>query len=96
MTRVCFLEDSGFFFSIVTSCVLVNRSLLTTGSEVYTFVTACKMALMPTQSCIQWVPEAVPLRVKELEHEPDHLLPCSANFKNVWRYNTLTAYILNE
>jgi hypothetical protein len=54
------------------------------------------MALMPTQSCIQWVPEAVPLRVKELEHEPDHLLPCSANFKNVWRYNTLTAYILNE
>lgn len=51
---------------------------------------------MPTHSCIQWVPEAVPLRVKELEHEPDHLVPCIANFMNVWWYNTLTPYILNE
>jgi len=54
------------------------------------------MALMPAHSCIQWVPEAVPVRVKELEHEPDHSLPCIANFKNVWWYNTLTPYILNE
>jgi hypothetical protein len=96
MTRVCSPEDSGFFFSIVTSCGLGNHSLITAASEVYIFVTACKMALMPTHSCIQWVPEAVPLRVKELELEPDHLLPRSANFKNVWWYNTLTPYILNE
>jgi len=80
----------------MTSCGLGNRSLITTGSEVYVFVTACKMALMPAHSCIQWVPEAVPVRVKELEHEPDHSLPCIANFKNVWWYNTLTPYILNE
>jgi len=84
MTRVCCPEDSGFFYSIVTSCVLGNCSLITTGLEVYIFVTACKMALMPTHSYIQWVPEAVPVRVKQLEREPDHLLPCSANFKNVW------------
>jgi len=96
MTRVCSLEDSGFFFSIMTRCGLGNHSLITTGSEGYVFVTACKMALMPTHSCIQWVPEAVPLRVKELEHEPDHLVPCIANFINVWWYNTFTPYILNE
>jgi hypothetical protein len=45
------------------------------------FTTASRTALEPTQSPIQWVPEALSLGVKRPEREADHSPPSSAAVK---------------
>jgi hypothetical protein len=66
------------------------------GSGLGTFLltTASRPALWPTQSHIQWVPEALSLGVKGKEREADHSRPSSAEVKNAWSYTSISQYTL--
>jgi hypothetical protein len=58
------------------------------GWEFFFFTTASRTALGPTQPPIQWVPGALPLRVKRSGHEADVSPPSSAEVKNAWGYTS--------
>jgi hypothetical protein len=58
----------------------------------FLFSTASRPALRPTQSPIQWVPEAVSPGVKCLGCEADHLPSTSG--KEWWSYTSTPQYIL--
>jgi hypothetical protein len=47
----------------------------------FTFITSI-LSLGPTQTPIQWIPEAVSLGIKRYGREADHLPPPSAEIKN--------------
>jgi hypothetical protein len=51
-----------------------------------------RTALAPTQLPIQWVPEALSLRVKRPGREADHLPPSGAEVKNEWSYTSTPQY----
>jgi hypothetical protein len=48
------------------------------------FSTSSRPALVSTQSPIQWVPEALSLKVKRQGREVDHSPPTSAEVKKMW------------
>jgi hypothetical protein len=52
-----------------------------------------RLALGSTQPPIQWVPGVLSLGVKWQGCEADHLLPSSAEVKNVCRYNSTPPYV---
>jgi hypothetical protein len=56
------------------------------GLGIFLFTTAFRMALVPTQPPIQWVPGALSLEVKLPGREADHSPPSSAEVKNAWSY----------
>jgi hypothetical protein len=64
-----------------------GKRLNTTGLDdrqeqgIFVFVTACRLALGPTQPLIQWVAEALILGVKLPGREADHSPPSSAEVK---------------
>jgi len=51
---------------------------------IFLFATVSRLAPAPSQPPIQWVPEALFLRVKWPGHGPNHSLPSNAKVKNVW------------
>jgi hypothetical protein len=51
------------------------------GLEIFLFTTVSRIALGPIQPPIQWVPEALSLRVKQPGHEADHSPPSGAKVK---------------
>jgi hypothetical protein len=65
------------------------------GLRIFLFTTASRTALEPTQSPIQWVPEAFSLGVKRPGREADHSPPSSAEVKNVWGYTSTLPIHLN-
>jgi hypothetical protein len=56
--------------------------------EHFTFATASRPALGPTQPPIQWVPGALSHGLKRPWREADHSRPSSAEVKNAWSYTT--------
>jgi hypothetical protein len=59
------------------------------GLGIFLSTTMSRLALMPTQPPIQWVPEALSLRVKWLGCEADSSPPSGAEIKNVWSYTSI-------
>jgi hypothetical protein len=59
----------------------------------FLFTTASLSVLGPTQSPIQWVPDAVSLGVKRPGHEADSSPPSGAKFKNAWSYTSTPQYV---
>jgi hypothetical protein len=57
------------------------------------FFLTSQPALGPTQPPIQWVPEALPLKVKRPGNEADHSPPSSAEVKNAWSYTSTLPYV---
>jgi hypothetical protein len=51
------------------------------GLGIFPFITACRMALGPTQPSIQWVQEYFSLGVKQPGREADHSPPSSTEVK---------------
>jgi len=51
------------------------------------------MAPGPTQSPIQWLPEALSLGVKRPVCEGDRSPPSSAEFKDAWSCNSTHSYV---
>jgi hypothetical protein len=64
---------------------------LSSGRElgIFLFTTVSRLALGPTQPPIQWVPGALSLGVKQLEHEVDHSPPSSAKVKDAWNCTSI-------
>jgi hypothetical protein len=56
--------------------------------RIFLFTTAFRPALGPTQPPIQWLPEAVFLKVKWPGREADHSPLSSAEVKNAWSYTS--------
>jgi hypothetical protein len=54
----------------------------------YNFLFSSIRALVPTQSLIQWVLEALSPGVKRLGREADHSPPSSAEVKNAWGFTS--------
>jgi hypothetical protein len=63
------------------------------GLGIFLFATACRPALGPTQSPIQWVPGTLSPSVKRPVREADHLPPSSTEVKNAWRYTSTPSYV---
>jgi hypothetical protein len=59
---------------------------------IFLFTTASRTALGPSQSPIQWVPEALSSGVKLPGREADHSPPSSAEVKNVWHCTSIPQY----
>jgi hypothetical protein len=58
------------------------------GAGNFSFTTASRLDLGPTQPPIQWVPGALSLGVKWHGREADHSHPSSADVKNAWSYTS--------
>jgi hypothetical protein len=56
------------------------------GLGIFLFTTTSRPPLWPTQLPIQWVPDALSLKVKRPESEADHSPPSSVEVKNAWSY----------
>jgi hypothetical protein len=69
-------------------------SFLCRGRDFILFVTAPRPALGPTQPPIQWVPEALTLRVKWPGREADHSPPSNTEVKNAWSYTSAPPYFM--
>jgi hypothetical protein len=54
----------------------------------FLFATVSRLALVPTQPSIQWIPGALSLGVKLPRRETDRSLPSSAEVKNAWSYTS--------
>jgi len=55
--------------------------------------TASRQAVRPTHSPVQWVPWALSLWVKQMEHEADHSPPSDAKVKYAWNCTSTPKYI---
>jgi hypothetical protein len=62
------------------------------GLGIFLFTTMSRLALMPTQPPIQWVPGVLSLGVKRPGREADHSPPSSAGVKNAWSYTSTHQY----
>jgi hypothetical protein len=58
----------------------------------FTFTTVSRQALGRTQYPIQWVPQALSLRLKRPKREADHSPPSSSEVKNEWSYTSTLQY----
>jgi hypothetical protein len=58
-----------------------SRVRVSAGAGNFSFTTASRAALEPTQSPIQWVPGALSLGIKRPECDTDHSPPSSAEVK---------------
>jgi hypothetical protein len=92
-----FQQDGHDVFSHITPADFKLNSLIylrldDRGSK---FTTASRPALGPTQPHIQWVKEALSLRVKRSGREADHSPPSSVEVKNAWSYNSTPPIRLN-
>jgi len=67
--------------SKVTGYVLDDQGLIHSRGRDYSFAAISRLVLGPNHSLIQLLLLALPLRVKQLEHESDHSPPSSAKFK---------------
>jgi hypothetical protein len=56
------------------------------------FSTLSRPALGSIQPPVQWVPETLSLRVKQLGREADHSPPTSAKVKKMWIYTSTPPY----
>jgi hypothetical protein len=52
------------------------------GQEIYLYSVLSRLALVPTQSSVQWISGALSPRLKWLGHETDHSPAYSAEVKN--------------
>jgi len=59
----------------------------------FVFVTFSRLNLGPTQTPVQWVPEALISGVKWLGHEADHSFPSTIMVMNAWCYTFTLPYI---
>jgi len=55
---------------------------------IFLFTTASRPALKPTEPCMQWVLEALYLKVKWPDHEADQSPPSIAEAKSVLSYTS--------
>jgi hypothetical protein len=60
---------------------------------IFLFTTASRPALGSTQPPIQGVPGDLSLGLKRPGREADHSPPSSAKVKNVWNYNSASAFM---
>jgi hypothetical protein len=75
------------------SCIIFVVLLYRRGLGIFTFTTASRTALGPTQPPIKWVRRALSLGVKRPEREADHSPPSSAEVKNSWSYTATAQYV---
>jgi hypothetical protein len=59
---------------------------------IFSFATASRPALGPTQHPIQWVPEALSPGIKRPGREADHSSPSRSDDKNAWSYTCTPLY----
>jgi hypothetical protein len=65
------------------STIWRNRETTTVYDGIFLFTTASRLARMPTQAPIQWVPGALTPGVKRAVPEADHSSPRGVEIKNV-------------
>jgi hypothetical protein len=61
---------------------MANIRYLAKGKRIFLYFVLSRLALVLTQSSIQWISGALSPRVKWLGHETDHSPACSAEVKN--------------
>jgi hypothetical protein len=61
--------------------------------EIFVFVKASRLVVVPTQLHVLWVTGAVFLAVKWLLYEADHSTPSGDNINNAWNYTIFFSYL---
>jgi hypothetical protein len=78
--------DSGLIYA--SPQILCTRIVIIILKSLHDLITNT-----PTQSLIQWVPEAVFPGIKRPGREADHSPPSGADVKNAWSYTSTPPYV---